>query len=57
MNWKLKLILWFVNNVQPIREVDVKYIDKERLLKLAEPMKKNGYGQYLIRLANEHSTD
>ena len=33
------------------------YIDKAQLLKLAEPMKKNGYGQYLIRLANEHSTD
>jgi glucose-1-phosphate thymidylyltransferase len=33
------------------------YINKEQLLKLAEPMKKNGYGQYLIRLANEHSTD
>ena len=34
-----------------------KYISKEQLLKLAEPMKKNGYGQYLIRLANEHSID
>ena len=33
------------------------YIDKAQLLKLAEPMKKNGYGQYLIMLANEHSTD
>jgi glucose-1-phosphate thymidylyltransferase len=30
-----------------------KYISKDALLKLAEPMKKNGYGQYLIRLANE----
>lgn len=29
------------------------YISREQLLKLAEPMKKNGYGQYLIRLANE----
>jgi glucose-1-phosphate thymidylyltransferase len=27
------------------------YISKEQLLKLAEPMKKNEYGQYLIRLA------
>jgi len=24
------------------------YIDKEQVLKLAEPLKKNGYGQYLI---------
>jgi glucose-1-phosphate thymidylyltransferase len=32
-----------------------KYISKEQLLKLAEPMKKNGYGQYLIRLANEQN--
>lgn len=29
------------------------YIDKEQLLKLAEPMKKNQYGEYLINLANE----
>ncbi len=29
------------------------YISRDALLKLAEPMKKNGYGQYLIRLANE----
>lgn len=26
------------------------YIDKEQLLRLVEPMKKNGYGQYLMRL-------
>lgn len=26
------------------------YIDKEQLLRLAEPMKKNGYGQYLMNL-------
>ncbi len=32
-----------------------KYISKDQLLKLAEPMKKNGYGQYLIRLANEQN--
>lgn len=30
MNWKLKLLLWFVNNVQPLRKVDLKYIDTER---------------------------
>ena len=30
-----------------------KYIDKEQLLKLAEPLKKNQYGQYLLKLANE----
>ena len=27
------------------------YIDKEQLLKLAEPLKKNGYGQYLLKLS------
>ena len=32
-----------------------KYIDSEQLLKLAQPMKKNDYGQYLIRLANEYN--
>ena len=31
-----------------------KYISKERLLKLAEPMKKNEYGQYLIQVANQN---
>ena len=29
------------------------YIDKEKLLELAQPLKKNQYGQYLIRRANE----
>ena len=29
------------------------YIDKEQLLALAEPLKKNQYGQYLIRRASE----
>lgn len=29
------------------------YINKEQLLALAEPLKKNGYGQYLLRIANE----
>jgi len=29
------------------------YINKEQLLELAEPLKKNEYGQYLITLANE----
>ncbi|PLT35756.1 glucose-1-phosphate thymidylyltransferase RfbA [Bacillus sp. V5-8f] len=28
------------------------YIDREQLLALAEPLKKNQYGEYLIRLAN-----
>lgn len=28
------------------------YIDKEQLLKLAEPLKKNQYGEYLLNLAN-----
>jgi glucose-1-phosphate thymidylyltransferase len=31
------------------------YINKEQLLTLAEPLKKNQYGQYLIRRANEIS--
>ncbi|MDD3078115.1 MAG: glucose-1-phosphate thymidylyltransferase RfbA [Paludibacter sp.] len=29
------------------------YIDKEQLLKLAEPLRKNHYGEYLIKIANE----
>ncbi|MFD2917463.1 glucose-1-phosphate thymidylyltransferase RfbA [Psychroserpens luteus] len=29
------------------------YINKSQLLELAEPLKKNGYGQYLIERANE----
>ncbi|MDA9326026.1 glucose-1-phosphate thymidylyltransferase, partial [Flavobacteriaceae bacterium] len=29
------------------------YITKQQLLKLAEPLKKNGYGQYLIERAKE----
>ena len=29
------------------------YISKEKLLKLAEPLKKNQYGQYMIKRANE----
>lgn len=29
------------------------YIDREQLLKLAEPLKKTAYGQYLIDVANE----
>ena len=29
------------------------YIDREQLLKLAEPLNKNNYGQYLIDIANE----
>jgi len=29
------------------------YINKEQLLTLAEPMKKNEYGQYLIQIANQ----
>jgi len=32
------------------------YIDREKLLELAEPYKKNQYGQYLIRRANEGRT-
>jgi glucose-1-phosphate thymidylyltransferase len=29
------------------------YINKEQILKLAEPLKKNHYGQYLIQMVNE----
>ena len=29
------------------------YISKNQLLELAEPLKKNSYGEYLIRIANE----
>ena len=32
---------------------NMKYIDKAQLNKLAEPLKKNGYGQYLLKLAKE----
>ena len=31
----------------------MKYIDKAQLNKLAEPLQKNGYGQYLLKLAKE----
>ncbi|HNM31459.1 MAG TPA: alpha/beta hydrolase [Chitinophagales bacterium] len=30
MNWKLRFLLWFVNNVQPIREVAIANIEEER---------------------------
>jgi glucose-1-phosphate thymidylyltransferase len=29
------------------------YINKEQLKKIAEPLKKSGYGQYLLKLAKE----
>jgi glucose-1-phosphate thymidylyltransferase len=40
--------------VSCIEEIAFKkgYIDREQLLKLAEPLKKNQYGEYLIKLAN-----
>jgi glucose-1-phosphate thymidylyltransferase len=31
------------------------YINKEQLLKLAEPLKKNHYGEYMVKIANEKS--
>ena len=34
MNWKLRFLLLFVNNVQPIREVDIANIEKERKNKI-----------------------
>lgn len=30
MNWKLKFLLWFVNNVQPIRQVDISEVGNTR---------------------------
>jgi glucose-1-phosphate thymidylyltransferase len=36
---------------------DKGYISKKQLLQLAEPLKKNQYGQYLIRRANEVKLD
>jgi glucose-1-phosphate thymidylyltransferase len=36
---------------------DKGYISKAQLLKLAEPLKKNQYGQYMIRRANETKLD
>ncbi|MBN1927806.1 MAG: glucose-1-phosphate thymidylyltransferase, partial [Prolixibacteraceae bacterium] len=40
--------------VSCIEEIAYKmeFIDREQLMKLAEPLKKNQYGQYLISLAN-----
>jgi glucose-1-phosphate thymidylyltransferase len=32
---------------------NMKYINMEQLTKLAEPLKKNGYGQYLLKLAKQ----
>lgn len=32
---------------------EMKYISKEELIELAQPLKKNQYGQYLLRRANE----
>ncbi|ARR01145.1 glucose-1-phosphate thymidylyltransferase RfbA [Campylobacter porcelli] len=34
---------------------DLGYINKQQLLKMAEPLKKNQYGQYLLKRANEIS--
>jgi glucose-1-phosphate thymidylyltransferase len=33
------------------------YIDAERLRRLAEPLQKNGYGQYLLQVIREHQTE
>ena len=30
------------------------FIDTEHLVKLAAPLAKNGYGEYLLRLVKEH---
>ena len=34
-----------------------KYISREQLLELAEPLKKNEYGQYLLKIANNKILD
>lgn len=31
------------------------YISREKLIELAQPLKKNAYGQYLLRIANENT--
>lgn len=36
---------------------DMGYITREKLLELAQPLSKNQYGQYLIRLANERQIE
>tara|TARA_B100000795_G_scaffold269252_1_gene258094 strand:- start:1341 stop:2231 length:891 start_codon:yes stop_codon:yes gene_type:complete len=36
---------------------NMKYIDKEQLHKLAEPLKKNGYGQYLLKLVDQEKDE
>jgi glucose-1-phosphate thymidylyltransferase len=33
------------------------YISKEQLIQLAEPLKKNEYGQYMLRLANQNALE
>ena len=32
---------------------NMNYIDKAQLVKLAQPLKKNGYGQYLLKLTTK----
>ena len=36
---------------------NMKYIDKDQLHKLAEPLKKNGYGQYLLKLVDQEKDE
>ena len=31
----------------------MKFIDKEQLLKIAQPLLKSGYGQYLVNIVNK----
>lgn len=31
------------------------YISRDKLIELAQPLKKNAYGQYLLRIANENT--
>ena len=33
------------------------YIDKDKLLKLAKPLMKTEYGQYLVKIANENQNN
>jgi acetyl esterase len=44
MNWKLRSLLWFVNNVQPIRSIENKEIENER----KRLVRVSGLGKFLF---------
>ena len=41
------------NRYLPNKDITNKTISEEQVLKIAEPLSKNGYGQYLIDLIKE----